>query len=488
MKAIVLPVANDIPLTNAPVRSSVNKSHIAAKGQQNGKKFDSVLAESVKASPDLVEAEKGSLDKKTTDQVDNALVAGLGGVVSLVKPVLVAKQAEDQPNPSVSAIVSKQEQNIAPVMVARTVSMIESPKPPMVSVQLKPEEPPTLVQNAPRLSMVIAQSPVNSENLIKPQGALNKVIPEVVEKPILGDELLVSNIPQDKELQLNSVSKIADAASRPTLNSLVNQDDLGLTKKINPMEQSTSQVLDASLVLGQNQESPISDFSPGDLETPVTAMQLNTAASSGSNGNAESGLTADTLTDKTELIRKPKENVGETTPFSSILDQHQGIKAEAINVARADALPQAPADRYNVLGQIVEQAKVINRPNNSEMVIKLKPEHLGELTLKIVVENGAVSATFLSNNSEVRSAIESSLPQLRQELSNQGLKVDQVGVYASMNQSFGNSHQRQSQYQEQPATITAESRDSKEFLNTVEMVAASASKNHIASSGIDYRI
>ena len=67
------------------------------------------------------------------------------------------------------------------------------------------------------------------------------------------------------------------------------------------------------------------------------------------------------------------------------------------------------------------------------MVIKLNPEHLGELTLKVSVSaNGAVNASFHSDNAQVRTIIENSLVQLRQELSNVGLKVEHVDVYAGL--------------------------------------------------------
>ncbi len=67
------------------------------------------------------------------------------------------------------------------------------------------------------------------------------------------------------------------------------------------------------------------------------------------------------------------------------------------------------------------------------MVIKLNPEHLGELTLRVSVsQNGAVTASFHSDNAQVRTIIENSLVQLRQELNNAGLKVENVQVYAGL--------------------------------------------------------
>ena len=96
----------------------------------------------------------------------------------------------------------------------------------------------------------------------------------------------------------------------------------------------------------------------------------------------------------------------------------------------------APQD-FDIPGQIVEQARLIRSSENTEMVIRLKPEHLGELTLKVSVsENGAVTASFHSDNAQVRAIIENSLVQLRQELMRKVLAHDGVlqvhGFYADM--------------------------------------------------------
>lgn len=98
-----------------------------------------------------------------------------------------------------------------------------------------------------------------------------------------------------------------------------------------------------------------------------------------------------------------------------------------------DAPPPMPQDDFDVPGQIVRQARLIRTAENTEMVIKLNPEHLGELTLRISVsQNGAVNASFHSDNAQVRTIIENSIVQLKQELNNQGIKVENVEVYAGL--------------------------------------------------------
>lgn len=140
---------------------------------------------------------------------------------------------------------------------------------------------------------------------------------------------------------------------------------------------------------------------------------------------------------------KPVGSVENNQTFSQTLETQNNT--QNISSARESTPTTALVrDDFNVRGQIVEQARLIRAENGTEMVIRLKPEHLGELTLRVSVSSeGAVTASFFTNNSEVRHIVENSLVQLRQELQNQGLKVDKAEVYAGL--SDGNLPQGQGQ-------------------------------------------
>jgi flagellar hook-length control protein FliK len=145
---------------------------------------------------------------------------------------------------------------------------------------------------------------------------------------------------------------------------------------------------------------------------------------------------------------------------------------------------QSTVDNHEIVSQIVEHAKMVARPQNTEMIIKLKPEHLGELTFKVAVEQGTVSASFHSNNPEVRSIIEASLPQLKQDLSNQGIKLDNVGVFAGMEQFLSGDHRGGQQYQ--PGEIPVMRKNIDEFSEAMNEAAPLSTS--AVSDGIDYRI
>ena len=157
---------------------------------------------------------------------------------------------------------------------------------------------------------------------------------------------------------------------------------------------------------------------------------------------------------------------------------------------------QRPQPDYEIPRQIVEQARLMRTLTDTQMVIRLRPEHLGELTLRVAVgADGAVQASFHSDNAHVRNVIENSIVQLRQELNNQGLKVDRVGVYTGladgqMPQGQGqeawqqsNSHRGETQYYGHG--------DADDYLDEVEGLApitAEENNGNTATDGVDYRV
>ncbi|MBO5651467.1 MAG: flagellar hook-length control protein FliK, partial [Selenomonas sp.] len=138
-------------------------------------------------------------------------------------------------------------------------------------------------------------------------------------------------------------------------------------------------------------------------------------------GELVSQLVEEAVGDKAPTQREPVQS-GSNGPVSMF---QQSLNESLTGARTANAVNQSQnaQEDFNVPQQIVEQARLLRRGEDTQMVIKLHPEHLGELTLKVSVSaNGAVNASFHSDNAQVRAIIENTLVQLKQELNNQGLK------------------------------------------------------------------
>lgn len=159
-------------------------------------------------------------------------------------------------------------------------------------------------------------------------------------------------------------------------------------------------------------------------------------------------------------------------------------------------------ETYNVPQQIVEQAKLLQRGTDSQMIIKLNPEHLGQLSLKVSVNgNGGVTATFHTDNAQVRAILETTMTQLRQQLDEQGIKVDNVEVHTGL--PDGQLPQDQGQqgfYRDQGQQVRSHQTDLQDFEESSENLAAELensqenqdvvldSQGNQISRGVDYSV
>ncbi|MBP5199393.1 MAG: flagellar hook-length control protein FliK [Schwartzia sp.] len=181
----------------------------------------------------------------------------------------------------------------------------------------------------------------------------------------------------------------------------------------------------------------------------------------------------------------------------------QGMSfAETMNAAApAEAAPvQQAQDPYNVMQQVVEQARLIRTDANTEMVIRLNPEHLGELTLRVAVTaSGAVNATFHTENAQVRGLLESSMIQLKQELQQQGLKVNNVDVQSGLSEDFfAQSQAGQQGFQQPQQSARNQAADRQSFENDADAltvnpaaggeVAAENPANVGEAEGVNYLV
>lgn len=98
------------------------------------------------------------------------------------------------------------------------------------------------------------------------------------------------------------------------------------------------------------------------------------------------------------------------------------------------AVPQVPVDQLTqyVQGMAVKQFQLATGGNGiSEARILLQPEHLGQIDIKISIQNGIVTAQFMAENPLAKDMIENQINQLRLALHAQGLQVEKIEVAQS---------------------------------------------------------
>ncbi len=117
----------------------------------------------------------------------------------------------------------------------------------------------------------------------------------------------------------------------------------------------------------------------------------------------------------------------------------QGIEA-------AKAMPQTPTihlpsgqqvTESQIFDQVVTQLSGSINGESGRMVLRLQPAELGSLKLEIMIEGDRVRANFHAQSQQVQEVLERNLPQLRNALAEQGLKIDQFQVNVDQRQKGG---------------------------------------------------
>ncbi|WP_196604738.1 flagellar hook-length control protein FliK [Pectinatus haikarae] len=178
---------------------------------------------------------------------------------------------------------------------------------------------------------------------------------------------------------------------------------------------------------------------------------------------------------------------------ASLSDDTLKSSAQSMASVSDTAQQNRPQDNYNIAGQIIKNAQLIKANENSQITINLQPEHLGELALKIsVAADGAVNASFHSDNAQVRNLIQSTVVQLRQDLQDQGIKVDHINVYSGLSDMLSNGQHNSGQFsKEQKKTdyrIGQLVEAAGQMENLSAAVSSSGQNQSLTSDGIDYRI
>ena len=143
-------------------------------------------------------------------------------------------------------------------------------------------------------------------------------------------------------------------------------------------------------------------------------------------------------TEKTQVVEKhvsnsePEKTISglsaEMIPFHSPAD----IKTDSLAISR-------PLDHPDWSKDLGEQIVWMNNKTMSAAEIKLNPEHLGPISVRIDIHQDQASIMFTAHHAEAKEAIESSIPKLREMLDTQQLNLINVNISQNSTPDQGQS-------------------------------------------------
>ena len=105
--------------------------------------------------------------------------------------------------------------------------------------------------------------------------------------------------------------------------------------------------------------------------------------------------------------------------------------SEAVEEVNTSNQSYGTTESQEIIRQITDYIKVHVKPETTEMEMQLHPATLGSLKVQLASTGGVLTAIFTTENETVKSVLETQLVQLKENFTQQGLKVESIEVNVS---------------------------------------------------------
>ena len=194
-------------------------------------------------------------------------------------------------------------------------------------------------------------------------------------------------------------------------------------------------------------ESVESDGNVQNVEEPVSqevCVENDQTASQQEGQQEEAPENSMTTEDDASLLQQ------NDTTEKSIFTEHtfqqtvQTIRTDNITAAPTTAVPQNVVfNTLDVIRQVSEFTRVMYQGDTTSMEMQLNPENLGKIYVQVTAKEGVVTAHLAVQNEIVKEALENQTIQLRENMNQQGIKVEAVEVTIASHEFERNLEQNQ---------------------------------------------
>lgn len=473
--------------------------------EKNSEKVDT------KTAADAKEAVAEVVDEVAEEMTAEAVAA------TVVQLPLAELTTSAQPMQTESASLALEQ----PVQIEATAVAVEQAVQQMAQVDTTAPEVSAAAQElqqptaATQLQQQSIQTEVKAQDTAKTNAVVNdSVVTEAEAQPMAQSENAQPQVNQPELHQPKSIEALlkpvqpVEKVTAPDGSQVVNSGDMTKEQQMLAVLSGRVVTQETKAVETAPQKTTVEDMN--NLIGQQTQVVTGNEAKQGLNSDGQQSQQGFPQSTDTETMAVPQAQPTESeeTTFTNRMDAAQAANVSNVQTQTADNTVQLPGQQnvsqtradYQINQQIVEQARLLRNAENTEMVIKLNPRHLGDLTLKVAVNsNGGVTATFHTDNAQVRAMLETSMIQLQKELNEQGIKVDSVEVQTGLSDGQLPEGQSQGYYQQQEQqNVRSQQIDLKDFEDDVENLAAEPvnkatevirdSEGNKISDGVDYAV
>lgn len=272
---------------------------------------------------------------------------------------------------------------------------------------------------------------VLSKNLLQELGMTPQEAAEVFAQ-------LEQNVAQITEEVPQQVQEVTDTQAEVL--QVQQTDDVQATEQ-------KSQVTGMTDTNAATAEAVESDGNVQNVEEPVSQevrVENDQTASQQEGQQEEAPENSMTTEDDASLLQQ------NDTTEKSIFTEHtfqqtvQTIRTDNITAAPTTAVPHNVVfNTLDVIRQVSEFTRVMYQGDTTSMEMQLNPENLGKIYVQVTAKEGVVTAHLAVQNEIVKEALENQTIQLRENMNQQGIKVEAVEVTIASHEFERNLEQNQ---------------------------------------------
>ena len=272
---------------------------------------------------------------------------------------------------------------------------------------------------------------VLSKNLLQELGMTPQEVAEVFAQLEQNAAQITEEVPQQMQEVTDTQADVLKVQQT---------DDVQITEQ-------KSQVTGLTDTNAATAEAVESDGNVQNVEEPVSQevrVENDQTASQQEGQQEEAPENSMTTEDDASLLQQ------NDTTEKSIFTEHtfqqtvQTIRTDNITAAPTTAAPQNVVfNTLDVIRQVSEFTRVMYQGDTTSMEMQLNPENLGKIYVQVTAKEGVVTAHLAVQNEIVKEALENQTIQLRENMNQQGIKVEAVEVTIASHEFERNLEQNQ---------------------------------------------
>jgi flagellar hook-length control protein FliK len=125
---------------------------------------------------------------------------------------------------------------------------------------------------------------------------------------------------------------------------------------------------------------------------------------------------------------------------------------------------------------LIQDVKYMSTNNLKELTVKVNPGNLGEITIKLIQEDGLMKANLKANSKETTALLSQNLAEIKKELGDQSIKISEVNIDLYNEDTtffkdggFGGALSQEQGRDENKSSSTGASRNSLEIQNDEDL-------------------